>query len=252
MYCKKCGAKLPELGKFCTCCGSPREASGAAQPPVQQSVKQSAQQPVRKPQRKPARSSKKLTIVLIVLAVLLLAVAGCVVYVILGGDAQSSPDAEGGSIQRADREKPSVSEAASQETTQSQPIEPQPTDPETEAPTQTTQEETQPEPTETTAYYDLSDPYSFTGEYYCPDSDWRYYTEDDVAWMNHDRDYLQMAINEIYARHGFNFQTPEIRAYFESKSWYVCTCEPGGFDTSVLSACEMENIMLFEELKAPK
>ena len=29
-----------------------------------------------------------------------------------------------------------------------------------------------------------------------------------------------MAINELYARHGRVFATPEIAAYFQSKSWY--------------------------------
>ena len=39
-----------------------------------------------------------------------------------------------------------------------------------------------------------------------------------------------MAINEIYARHGRKFDTPEIRAYFENQKWYKGTIDPGDFD----------------------
>ena len=41
---------------------------------------------------------------------------------------------------------------------------------------------------------------------------------------------LQMAINEIYARHGRKFKTDSIREYFEGKSWYTGTIEPEAFD----------------------
>lgn len=53
---------------------------------------------------------------------------------------------------------------------------------------------------------------------------------------------MQMAINEIYARHGRMFQDEGIQAYFDSKSWYSGTVEPDYFDESVLSDVERENI----------
>lgn len=53
---------------------------------------------------------------------------------------------------------------------------------------------------------------------------------------------MQMAINEIYARHGRRFQDEGIQAYFDSKSWYSGTVEPDYFDESVLSDVERENI----------
>lgn len=53
---------------------------------------------------------------------------------------------------------------------------------------------------------------------------------------------MQMAINEIYARHGRRFGNEGIQAYFDSKSWYAGTIEPDAFDESVLSDVEKENI----------
>mgnify|MGYP005803002601 CR=1 FL=1 len=53
---------------------------------------------------------------------------------------------------------------------------------------------------------------------------------------------MQMAVNEIYARHGRRFQDEGIQAYFDSKSWYSGTVDPDYFDESVLSDVERENI----------
>lgn len=53
---------------------------------------------------------------------------------------------------------------------------------------------------------------------------------------------MQMAINEIYARHGRKFQNEGIQAYFAGKSWYSGTVEPDAFDESVLSDVERQNI----------
>ena len=44
--------------------------------------------------------------------------------------------------------------------------------------------------------------------------------------------------NEIYARHGYTFNTTWIREYFESHPWYYS----GGFDESSLNETERENI----------
>ena len=34
------------------------------------------------------------------------------------------------------------------------------------------------------------------------------------------KDHLQMAINEIYARHGYKFKSDDIRKHFQQYSWY--------------------------------
>lgn len=84
---------------------------------------------------------------------------------------------------------------------------------------------------------------SFTdGEYILADSSSRYLE----AWelQNMSADELQMAINEIYARHHRKFVMTSIQEYFDSKSWYSGTVEAADFDVSVMNQYESANIML--------
>lgn len=65
-------------------------------------------------------------------------------------------------------------------------------------------------------------------EYLCSYSSERLVTEEDVAALNAavpsdlpaGKGMIQMVINEIYARHGYKFETPEIQAYFDQRPWY--------------------------------
>lgn len=57
-------------------------------------------------------------------------------------------------------------------------------------------------------------------------------------------DQLQMAINEIYARHNRRFVTPSIQAYFDAQSWYSGTVDASSFDAASLSQTEWANISL--------
>lgn len=59
------------------------------------------------------------------------------------------------------------------------------------------------------------------------------YSEQYQAWM------YQYGINEIYARHGYIFQTPEVATLFKGKTWYT---ENESFDESSLSEIERYNI----------
>lgn len=60
---------------------------------------------------------------------------------------------------------------------------------------------------------------------------------------------LNYARNEIFARHGRKFASQELQNYFNSKSWYSGTIEPGDFDANymdTLSAVEKRNIELLK------
>lgn len=46
---------------------------------------------------------------------------------------------------------------------------------------------------------------------------------------------FQMIINEIYARHGYQFQNAEIQAYFDQKEWYQAITERNGDMNAVLA-----------------
>lgn len=58
---------------------------------------------------------------------------------------------------------------------------------------------------------------------------------------------LRLAINEIYARHGRQYDTPDLNEYFSSKSWYRPQYSKSEFDkieSQVLNSYERENIKI--------
>ena len=57
----------------------------------------------------------------------------------------------------------------------------------------------------------------------------------------------QMAINEIYARHGRKFLIPEVQAYFNEKEWYKGTVEASDFDENVFNEYEEKNIATLQK-----
>ena len=82
-----------------------------------------------------------------------------------------------------------------------------------------------------------------TGDYFFPESDSRYLTDEEVSTYSSSD--LELAKNEIYARHGRKFVTERIADYFNSKPWYQGTIEPETFDAqqeSVFNEYEVANI----------
>lgn len=92
-----------------------------------------------------------------------------------------------------------------------------------------------------------------TGDYYFPESDSRYLTEEELSGYSSSE--LELAKNEIYARHGRKFVTQRIADYFNSKSWYQGTIEAEEFDAmqdSVFNEYEMANIEMIAAWEAKK
>lgn len=86
-------------------------------------------------------------------------------------------------------------------------------------------------------------PISSSG-YIIPYSDYVKLTPSDVIGMSSST--IQMAINEIYARHGRKFETSSVASYFESMPWY--TVNPY-YSDSLLSDVENYNINLLASLR---
>ena len=79
-------------------------------------------------------------------------------------------------------------------------------------------------------------------DYVFPNSDTVLLTEEDVLPILEDQETLQIARNEIYARHGRMFDTEWLQEYFNSKSWYEGIYTPAEFDSNVtLSDIETQN-----------
>lgn len=88
---------------------------------------------------------------------------------------------------------------------------------------------------------------SNSGDYIIPDSDTRKLTTEDIEDLSLRE--LNYAKNEIYARHGRKFDSPELRAFFESKSWYKGTIDPSDFSDNVLNQAERANVYLIKEME---
>lgn len=78
----------------------------------------------------------------------------------------------------------------------------------------------------------------YSSEYILPNSSSEYITEYDAQALSYDE--LQYAINEIYARHGRIFTDPDVKAYFNSLSWYSGTKKDVSMNE--LNEFEQENI----------
>ncbi|MGM7634633.1 YARHG domain-containing protein [Bacillus sp. Hm123] len=72
--------------------------------------------------------------------------------------------------------------------------------------------------------------------YILPHSDYTYLTYSDIAGLT--KKELRLARNEIYARHGYIFNSNDLQNYFSSQSWYV----PNPSFNGNLSSLEKENI----------
>lgn len=83
-------------------------------------------------------------------------------------------------------------------------------------------------------YYDVS-----TG-YILPESNARYFFRSELTHT--DKDWLRLARNEIFARHGYVFEDPELAEYFESMSWY--TPNPGKNPEKDFNKYESHNVTL--------
>ena len=82
------------------------------------------------------------------------------------------------------------------------------------------------------------------GDYILPQSSERELTADDLEGLSA-RD-LQLARNEIYARHGRRFVTDWIQEYFDSKSWYEPVYSADEFPDSLITSVENYNINLIK------
>lgn len=91
------------------------------------------------------------------------------------------------------------------------------------------------------------------GDYYFADSDSRYLTDEELSQYSSSD--LELAKNEIYARHGRKFVTQRIADYFNSKPWYNGTVDAEAFDAqqdSVFNEYEVANIQKIAEMEQKK
>lgn len=84
-------------------------------------------------------------------------------------------------------------------------------------------------------------------DYILPESSFHLYSQNDLDKLSEKQ--LNLARNEIYARHGRKFKDEGLQAYFQGKSWYQGTVEPDRFDEAQLNQTELDNIKLLTSLE---
>lgn len=84
-----------------------------------------------------------------------------------------------------------------------------------------------------------------SSEYIFWDSAERELTDKDLEGLKLQQ--INYAKNEIYARHGRIFDSPELKNYFESKSWYEGKIPPNEFDEGLLNDSERANAAKLKE-----
>lgn len=87
--------------------------------------------------------------------------------------------------------------------------------------------------------------YNSSDSYILPDSSSSELTIADISGLSHDQ--LELARNEIYARHGRKFTNPTLQNYFNSQAWYTGTIEPEDFTDDMLSDVEKSNIQFIKD-----
>ena len=89
--------------------------------------------------------------------------------------------------------------------------------------------------------------------YIFPNSNTEYLDETFLRTLTDEE--LKYARNEIVARYGRKFKTPELAAYFGAKTWYHPTYEPEEFDKkmdSLINAFEKANVNLINKIEAER
>ncbi|BCN31607.1 YARHG domain-containing protein [Anaeromicropila herbilytica] len=88
------------------------------------------------------------------------------------------------------------------------------------------------------------------GDYIISDSDSRYLTDDDLKDLS--KDELSLARNEIFARHGYIFDSEELQSYFEAKDWYSPVYSSDSFPEDELNEYEKKNANLIKDYEKDK
>ena len=277
MFCTNCGAELPDGAKFCASCGTPtsspavgqadattrideRTAVMPAPSPVVDTVRRNAPlsadetvmapEPAVSPSSRRARhtSSGSRTVAIVMTVIAAVAVIALVVVVVdpfqLGSSSQSQEEI-------AAEDASSDEDAASMDAEDDAAATDDSTSDDSETSDGTTSTDSSDETTRVTIIGGdddssegaSTDAYNPSGSYILPYSDTYQYSASDLSGFSDWE--LYIARNEIYARHGREFNNEGLQAYFNGQSWYTPLYTPDEFDamaSSLLNSVEQANV----------
>lgn len=248
MFCKKCGKELKDGQKFCVGCGTAigngeRMAQVRQNPPVNHSVpaNQYVQPGPAAPQRNSSQQSNNGIVIAIVAGVVVIIIAAVILAIVLfskgGEDSDSSRsdmgwnDLSAGQGQNTDPTQNKETSEVTEDTTSNTAVAEDDEDEEDDDyyldddddDDDAYFEDDDDDVYEENDYY-VAENYSnneSNGEFVFPNSDSSYLTTGDLNRIRGNKRLLRIARNELYARHGYIFQSGDLSSYFNAKSWYV-------------------------------
>ncbi|MDO5547703.1 MAG: YARHG domain-containing protein [Eubacteriales bacterium] len=256
MYCKNCGAQIPDGAEFCAACGTHIKTNSNALRPTS----------VSPPPAAPQHRRNNTIIIGAIAAVAVVLIAAIVCFTVLTHGKQQAQlaqiQAEEQQAEREAKEKKEAEEKAAEEAKQEE--EEQKAKEEEEAKKaeeeakakEEAEEESKSEVTTVNNYYyyntgNPSDDYytSVTSSGYLWPTDTQYITSSDLSGLS--RDTVAAIRNEIYARHGYAFQQTRWQNYFAAKSWYYrdesCTASTVSSRLSSVEQTNIDTIVNYEE-----
>lgn len=233
MYCNRCGAHIPEDADFCPQCGC-RVSGKAAQAQTQEGI----------PIRRAHRSNSVIIGAILAVAIVLIVCIICLTVVTRGNQQaqmEASKQSQSEQVQQPTQKTDSADSGAAKKSEQ----------------TEKTKASSDSQVTNNYYYYGdgaahANDYYDEVGNngYLWP-SDTEYIVTSDLSGLNQDT--VAAIRNEIYARHGYAFNSTRWQNYFSGKTWYHrdSSCTSSNID-SRLSDVERTNIatlVSYEESK---
>lgn len=239
MYCSNCGARVPEGAEFCAACGS--------------SVREIPAQRPAYPQPQQRRNNNNVIIIALV-AVAVVLVAAIICFTILTRGKQQAQmaaiQAEQTAQQAAESAEQAKQEVQEQAEAAAKKI--------VEENEKSKEEEDEADTSGTTVnnyyYYNTT---NHTDDYYSKvkssgylwPTDTMYISSSDLSGLGQDT--VAAIRNEIYARHGYAFETARWKEYFSQKSWYVrdssCTESTVNARLSSIEKANVDTIVAYEE-----
>lgn len=225
-FCGNCGSVIPEGESVCPSCGMPKdmpeeEKKTVYPDPPQSGIYTEKVDP-------PKRGISGVTIAVIAASAAVAVAAAVFGYIWISSDEYESGGGNG--------KETAVTATETVQTATAAPV--------TAAPAMTPAPSAMPIPTVPPSY-DYAQ--SAMGYYTFP-SDRQYITQADLDVRS--RDEIRLILNEMYARHGYIFSSPQYRQYFESQPWYRGTSTDQEAVASYFNAYETANknfIIQYEE-----
>lgn len=199
--CKKCGTEIFNDDVFCPNCGERVNSAGASNPiPLKPNPVPPAPKPVYAPPVRQQGNNGTSIALIVLLVLLIIALVGAIILFI-GSDRDFNPfPTRGEEVVVQATPVPYIPVTAP-------PVTPMPQMPRM-------------------PYTEINDPYA-----YLFPSNSSYISEDFLRTRTQSE--VRLILNEIYARHGYSFESREFSLYFGSKQWYI----PMG---KSMQACEAE------------